>query len=472
MESVVLGLDLGTSGLKAVALGEDGHLVAEAEADGSVTTSHTNWAETDPADWVAALHQVWAQLAPRLTNHRVAAVGVDGQMHGVVLVDAHGDPTRAAVLWPDRRAEEQTARWQQLSAEHRARLANPISAGMSGPILAWLHQHEPSIMTSSTHALQPKDYLRTVLGGPPVTDRSDASATLLWDVGADDWAHDVVDEVGIAARLLPAVRGSDEVIARGPVLPLPGLDRDEVAVVTGAADTPAALLACGGLQPGEVQVNLGTGAQVAVGLERPILDPDPRIHMFADATNGWYGLAAVQNAGLALDHARGWLAMTWEELFANASSCEPGAGGVSVLPFLTGERPGIASPTSRGAWIGLQASTTREQLARAAVEAMVFTVRHAVELIGGGGKPVRLTGGAVRQRLVPQLLADLLASPVHIVTLRSPSAVGAALLAARGIDVTIPTGYRPPTEDVAPRPAAGLDEAYARWVDRLSVADR
>ncbi len=470
MDMVVLGLDLGTSGLKAVALGEDGHLVAEAEADGSVKTPRDNWAETDPTDWVAALSQVLAQLAPRLNNHRVAAVGVDGQMHGVVLVDAHGAPTRAAVLWPDRRAEEQTARWQQLSADHRARLANPISAGMAGPILAWLHQHEPSTMASSTHALQPKDYLRTVLGGPPVTDRSDASATLLWDVAADDWAHDVVEEVGIAARLLPTVRRSDEVVTCGPVPP--GLGQGEVAVVTGAADTPAALLACGGLQPGEVQVNLGTGAQVAVGLERPILDPDPRIHMFADTTSGWYGLAAVQNAGLALGRARGWLAMTWEELFANASSCEPGAGGVSVLPFLTGERPGIASPTSRGAWIGLQAGTTREQLARAAVEAMVFTVRHAVELIGAGGQPVRLTGGAVRQRLVPQLLADVLASPVHIVTLRSPSAVGAALLATRGIDLKIPTVYRSPTEAVEPRPATGLDEAYARWADRLSVADR
>lgn len=470
MASVVLGLDLGTSGLKAVALGEDGHVLAEAEADCIVTTPHTHWAETDPAGWVTALTRVLEQLAPRLSVHRVAAVGVDGQMHGVVLVDADGSPTRPAVLWPDRRAEEQAGRWQRLPADQRASLANPVSPGMTGPILAWLHEHEADTVAASAHALPAKDYLRTVLAGPAVTDRSDASATLLWDPVADDWAHTVIEKVGIQDRLLPAVRGSAEVVADDCTLPV--LGHRDVAVVTGAADTPAAFLACGGLPPGQLQINLGTGAQVAVGLDKPRHDQSPRTHLFADAAGGWYAMAAVQNAGLALDRARGWLSLSWEQLFAMASSGEPGAGGVTVLPFLTGERSGIAAPTSRGAWIGLEAGTTREHLARAAVEAMVFTVCHAVDLVGAGDRPIRLTGGAVREPLVPALLADLLQRPVHVVDLRSPSAVGAALLAADGVGLTLPTAYRSPAAVVEPRCAPGLHAAYQRWHDRLSVADR
>ncbi|MGI8947472.1 MAG: FGGY family carbohydrate kinase [Ornithinimicrobium sp.] len=469
MASVVVGLDLGTSGLKALALDTDGGIVAETEADCTITSPHDTWAETDPAEWTGALERVLADLVPHLRHHRVAAVGVDAQMHGVVLVDADGSPTRPAVLWPDRRAEDQTRSWRELPQQQRARLANPITAGMAGPILAWLNEHEPEAIASADHALQPKDYLRCALAGPAVTDRSDASATLLWDVVADDWAHDVLEAVGVPADLLPPVEPSAAVIAQG--ITIPTLDQHDVAVVTGAGDTAAALLACGGLRPGQVQVNLGTGAQVTIAVQDPHADANPVTNLFADAEQGWYAMAAVQNAGLALDKARGWLAMSWDELFEGAVVSEPGAGGVSMLPFLSGERSAIASPASTGVWAGLTTRTTREHLARAAVEAVVFTLVRAVNLLDTTDPVVRLTGGGARQRLVPELLADVLARPVEVITLRSPSALGAALLAARGVDLTIPTERLATATRIEPDTPGHLEEAFELWDHRRPLAD-
>lgn len=469
MASMVVGLDLGTSGLKALALSEDGEIVAETEADATIANPHGTWAETDPCEWTNALERVLADLKPHLDHHRVAAVGVDGQMHGVVLVDADGSPTRPAVLWPDRRAEDQTRLWRELPDQQRARLANPISAGMAGPILAWLQEHEPDAITSADQALQPKDYLRSALAGPPVTDRSDASATLLWDVVADDWAYEVLEAVGIPAALLPSVEPSQAVIAQG--VTIPALDQHDVAVVTGAGDTAAALLACGGLRPGQVQINLGIGAQVTIAVKDPHPDADPVTNLFADAERGWYAMAAVQNAGLALDKARGWLAMSWEELFEGAIASEPGAAGVSMLPFLSGERSAIASPASTGVWVGLTTRTTRAHLARAAVEAVVFTLARAVALLDTTDPMVRLTGGGARQQLVPNLLAEVLERPVEVITLRSPSALGAALLAARGVDLTVPTEHHVRAKQIEPDAPGHLAEAFELWDHRRPLAE-
>ncbi len=469
MAQLTIGLDLGTSGLKALVLGEDGEILAEAEADCSINSPHPNWAETNPQEWTTAVESVLSDLKPHLGGHNVAALGVDAQMHGVVLVDADGTPTRPAVLWPDRRAEDQTVLWRNLQQDKRARLANPISAGMAGPILAWLNEHEPDVLGSSALALQPKDFVRASLGGPPVTERSDASATLLWDVIADDWARDIVEHVGIPARLLPEVRSSDAVVAEG--VDLPALGEHDVALVSGAADTAAALFACGGVPPGQIHINLGTGAQVTIGVDEPQANADAQTNLFADVDGGWYAMAAVQNAGLALSRVRRWLAMEWEEFFHSATECEAGAGGVSMLPFLSGERAAIASASSKGAWIGLTTRTTREQLARAAVEGVAFTLARAVSQLDDSSTPIRLTGGGARQPLLPQLVADITRRPVDVIQLRSPSALGAALLAARGVGLSIPIEPHEGSVRLDPREQGDLAQAFELWDERRPIAD-
>jgi xylulokinase len=462
-----LGIDLGTSSLKVALVDVDGQQLAAAEAGYQVDSPQPGWAQTDPRLWNMALDTALARIAPALTAHGPRAVGVTGQMHGTVLCDDSGTAVRPAILWPDRRAVDMLGRWRALPEPVRARLANPLVAGMTGPVMAWLVEHEPTTVARAAVLLLPKDYLRLSLGGPPVTERSDASATLLWDLPADTWSAAALRAAAVPDRLVPEVVESDRVVAETDRLAALG-GPGAVPVVAGCADTPAALLAAGPLTGDTVQVNLGTGAQVLRAVDHPPVRADPPVHVYADAGAGWYAMAAVQNAGLALDWVRRLLGLEWPDLFAMAARVPAGAGGVSFLPFLTGERGGIAPADSRAAWLGMTAATSREDLVRAAVEAMVFTVCRAVDLLDAGGRPVRLTGGGGRSDLVAHLLADALEVPVRRVTVPGASATGAAILAARGVGVALPsTAEYGPRLD--PRPAGALQDSYRRWLDRLQA---
>lgn len=457
-----LGIDLGTSGLKLVLLGRDGSVVAEAEAAYDVEHPRPGRAESAPATWTTTLGVALDDLAARaagLGEVAVRAVGVAGQMHAAVLVDAAGDAVVPAVLWTDARAADRIDRWRALPDAVRAPLANPLVPGMTGPVLDWFAAHDPATLDRAAHLLLPKDVVRAWLVDDPVlpvatTDRSDAAGTLLWDVPRDAWAADVVAHLDLPARLLPGVAPSDAVAGTTARLarwfPASG---SAVPVVVGGGDTPAARLAVGA--PG-LHVNLGTGAQVMAALDRPEPVLDPLVHTFADTGAGpaarWYRLAAVQNAGLALGWALRVLGLGWSDGLALARTVPDGAGGVTFLPFLTGERGGVAGPGARGAWTGLREDTGRPELVRAAVEGMVFAVAAAVDLLDpapaasavapvagppvsrpeGGPGAVVVTGGGSRDPLVRRLLADALGRPVHRVGLRSATAVGAALLAARG----------------------------------------
>jgi xylulokinase len=456
VNDVLLGADVGTSGLKLVALDPSGAVLAEAESGYDVDRPRPGWAQTDPAVWRAALDDALARVRPALAGRGVAGLGLSGQMHGTVLVDAAGVPLAPAVLWPDGRAAAEVDRWRALPDAVRAALANPLVPGMTGPVLAWLAGREPELLRRAAAVLLPKDVLRASLvtdADPRVTDRSDASATLLWDVLADGWSPEATGAAGVDPALLPAVRPSAEVVGAA-ALPV-----GEVPVVVGGGDTPLALLAAG-TRTGR-QVNLGTGAQVLLPGWTPSPADDPPVHGYADAEGGWYAMAALQNGGLAWTWVCGVLGLTPAELFEAAASVPPGAGGVVFRPFLTGERGGVAGPADRGGWTGLSAGTTRAELARAAVEGVLFAVADAAGLLGGEG-PVVLTGGGGRPAVVQQLLADVLAVPVRYLPIRSASAVGAALLAARGTGTEVATGQEP-GRPVEPRPGPELQAALRRW---------
>jgi xylulokinase len=442
-DDVVLGADLGTSGLKLVVLAETGAVVAEAEAGYPVDRPRPGWAQTDVRWWQRALDEALAAVTTVLRGHRVRGLGIAGQMHGAVVVDDAGVALTPALLWPDQRATEELSRWWALPPDDRAALANPLAPGMTGPLAAWLLGHDPALLDRAAAVLLPKDALRAVLlPGTPVavTDRSDASATLLWDVPADAWSAPAVAAAGLPGRLLPAVRASSEVLGAAR------LSLGEVPVVVGGADTPLALLAAG--TPG-LLVNLGTGAQVLRSGWTPVPVEDPVVHGYADVTGGWYRLAALQNGGSAWEWVCGVLRLTWAELFAAAASAPRGAGGAAFRPFLLGERGGVAGPEDRGAFTGLSARTGRAELARAAVEGVAAAVADAVRLLEDPGDgAVVLTGGGGRAAVVRQVLADALGRPVRFLRMRSASAVGAALLAARGVglDVVPQRDFAPPVE--------------------------
>ncbi len=208
MSAVLLGADVGTSGLKLVALDESGAVVAEAESGYDLARPQPGWAETDPAVWRRAFDDALARVAPAVAGRRVRGLGLSGQMHGTVLVDAAGTPLAPAVLWPDARAAAEVARWRALPDDARAALANPLVAGMTGPVLAWLAAHRPELLRRAHAVLLPKDALRAGLvpAAVRVTDRSDASATLLWDVVADGWSPAACAAAGLDPLLLPEVR--------------------------------------------------------------------------------------------------------------------------------------------------------------------------------------------------------------------------------------------------------------------------
>jgi xylulokinase len=470
-DATFLGIDLGTSGLKLTLVGSDGAVVAEAEETYELDSAQPGYAEIDPQDWSRALDRCVDRLAQTPDGGHagvLAAVGFSGQMHGVVLTGPAGKPLRPAMLWPDRRAAEVMGRWHDLAPEVRGALSNPLVPGMAGPLLTWLRDHEPALLGDAQVA-SPKDWLRRQLtSGDAAGDRSDASATLLWDVVADDWSVPALELAGVCRSQLAVPLPSDVVVGTTRLL-----GGDDVPVVTGAADTAAALVALersdsGVLGDGGVVVNAGTGIQILRTGARPEARVDPKTHLYGDASGGWYEMLAIQNGGLALDWAQATLGASWLEAVTLAGDTAPGSSGATFLPFLTGERGGVAPLTPSAGWQHLTTSTGRAELLRAAFEAYAFTIRRGLEIIGSSEGPVLLTGGGGRDPWVRQLLADVLDRPVTYVTLRSVSGVGAAVLAARGVgaDLQVPTR----TVEVEPAGAqarGALDAAYARWVAAL-----
>lgn len=457
---VVLGADIGTSGLKLVAVGTDGEVVAEAESGYEPDRPRPGWAQSEVGTWVRGLDEALDRVGGALRHHRVRGLGLSGQMHGAVLVDEDGRALLPALLWPDERAAGELGRWRELPTGARAALANPLAAGMTGPLAAWLATHEAEAVRRAAAVVLPKDAVRAVLvpgAEPRVTDRSDASATLLWDVAGEDWSLPAVRAAGIPERLLPGVRPSAEVVGEAR------LALGEAPVVVGGADTALAVLATGAVGD---QVNLGTGAQVLRPEARPAPVDDPRVHHYADADAGWYAMAALRNGGSAWAWVCRVLGLGWEELFAAAAAGQPGAGGVVFRPFLGGERgQPPARPGERGSFSGLTPDTTRADLARAAVEGVLLAVAAAAALLPGSGEgPVLLTGGGGRAAVVRQLLADVLGRPVAYLRLRSASAVGAALLAARGagLDLEPRRDVEPPVD---PRPGTPMAAAAERWAE-------
>ncbi|HJU98554.1 MAG TPA: FGGY family carbohydrate kinase [Jiangellaceae bacterium] len=476
--SAYLGIDLGTSGLKLTLVGSEGTVIGEAEASYGVHTPRPGHAETDPAEWAGALDEATSVLFGSLPEggepSRVASIGVTGQMHGVVLVGDDGKPVRPAVLWPDQRAVPSLSAWRALPAAARERLGNPLVAGMAGPILSWLGEHEPRSLAATEVVMSPKDWLRAVLTSDRTTERSDASATLLWDVVADTWSKEALQLAGVSVEQLPRVVSSDGVVGTTPIT-VPGRSGEEaVPVVAGGADTACALaavrVAAAGVAGPEAAdilvVNVGTGIQVLRPAVTALASASPVTHLYADTEGGWYEMLAIQNGGFALSWVQAQLAAGWDELVALATSAPPGSSGAVFVPFLTGERGGVASTSSTASWRGLTPTVGRAELARAAFEGLAFTIRRGIDVLGAQpGSPMVLCGGGSREPWLRQLIADVVGLPMRHVQLRSASAMGAAVLAARAVggQLTVPATVT----DLVPAPDEALASAYERWLGAI-----
>lgn len=436
---MLLGIDLGTGSVKALLLATDGTVLGEAASSYPVHAPHPGWAESDPADWWSAV-AIAVRTVVKDRADRIQAIGLSGQMHGVVLADEEGTPLRSAILWADTRSSGMLDAYRSLDAGMQNRLANPIAAGMAGPSLLWLREHEPDVYTAARWALQPKDWLRLRLTGVAVAEPSDASGTLLYDLLSDCWAIEIMEDLKLRADWLAKLMPSSSIAGyltavASEYLGLPV----NLPIVAGAADTAAAAFGNALLVPGSVQLTIGSGAQIVTPRSQPIVDPQCRTHLYRAAVpDQWYTLAAIQNAGLALEWVRSILGLSWSQVYTEAFSVPPGCEGLTFLPYLTGERTPHLDPHARGGWVGLGRHHTRAHLMRAALEGVAFSLRQGLEAIAVTGviaTELRLAGGGTLETAWKQLLADVLRIPLYTSTVAAASARGAAILAGMGIGV-------------------------------------
>jgi xylulokinase len=467
-----LGLDLGTSSAKAVVLGTGGQVLAQASAGYPVTSAADGYAETDPACWWSAV-TACAREAVHAAGARPSAIGLSGQMHGLVMTSPDGGALRPALLWADSRATGCLRAYRRLSPGAMARLANPLAPGMTGPMLKWIAEHEPRTYAEARWALQPKDWLRARLTGEVHAEPSDASATLLYDVIGDRWDLEVVSALGLEAGLLAPLLPSAGAPAghltaeAGTALGLPA----GITVAAGAGDTAAAALGSG-IGQGDIQLTVGTGAQVIRPLADPVSGADAGVNLYRSATpDGWYQMGATITAGLSLNWVREVMNATWAELYASAE--HPGQAHDPIfVPHLAGERTPYSDPALRGSWTGLSLAGDRAALLRCALEGTAFSIRDALDALLGEHRPprLRLAGGGTLAAGWRQLLADVLGLPLYAVDVPAASGRGAALLGAHAADLLsfeeIQGPLAPPAHLVAepdPAMAAFHAERHARF---------
>jgi xylulokinase len=441
-----LGLDLGTSSAKAVVADTGGRVLAQASAGYAVSSAKAGYAESDPADWWNAM-RACAREAVLAAVHaggaRPAAIGLSGQMHGLVLASADGEALRPALLWADSRATGALRAYRRLEPAALARLANPLAPGMTGPLLMWVAEHEPGTYRGARWALAPKDWLRARLTGETHAEPSDASASLLYDVPGDRWDLEVVGALGLDAGLLAPVLPSAGApaghLTAGAAAEL-GLPAG-IPVAAGAGDTAAAALGTG-IGLGEIQLTVGTGAQVLRPLAAPASRADAGVNLYRSATpDGWYQMGATLSAGLSLNWVREVMNASWAELYASAD--RPGRPHDPIfVPHLSGERTPYCDPALRGSWTALSLADDRTSLLRCALEGTAFAIRDALDALLGGplssgplsgeqGPPrLRLAGGGTLAAGWRQLLADVLGLPLFAVDVPAASGRGAALLGA------------------------------------------
>jgi xylulokinase len=478
-----LGIDLGTSQVKSLLTDADGQVLGRGRAPCKVAVPAPGQAESDPGEWWQATGIAVRAATATAGDAEVVALAVAGQMHGAVLADPAGAPLRPAIVWLDRRAAAEAARYRQLPAGVTGPLANQPSPGMAGPILRWLATHEPATMNAARWALQPKDWLRLRLTGEAATDPTDASGTLLFDLARGVWATDLIDALGLRAGILPGIREPAEVA--GHLLPAAAAHlglRPGIPVATGAADTAAALFAAR-LPADAALLTLGTGGQWVVPSG---WRPTPATNLFRaiGGSSALYALAAVQNMGETINWVRTVLGVTWDHMYSTAG--RPWRADTPVfLPYLTEER---WEPSLTGCWAGLTLDHGRDDLLRAALEGVAFLLRDRLgDLRAAGHDPARvlLGGGGSSHPAWRQLLADVLGLPLYSVATGSAAPIlsaarwgdaswltpgGAAMLAAAVGGGAVPGGVDGHRSDegsgepVTPGQQGAASSAYGRYL--------
>jgi xylulokinase len=452
----VLGIDVGTSGTRAVIVGENGHIVASAtEEHEPFASPRIGWAEQRPEDWWRACGIAVRKALAGADSHgdQIAGVGFSGQMHGAVMLNASDAVVRPALIWCDVRTGKQCQELsEKIGAEWLIRLTcNPALPNFTLTKLMWVRENEPDNWKRVRSVLLPKDYVRFRLTGTKGMDVADASGTLMLDVTNRRWSNALMQATGMELSLLPRLFESPEICGKisAAGAAATGLSSG-TPVVAGAGDQAAGAVGMGIVAPGAVSATIGTSGVVFAATDRPALDLKGRLHTFCHAVPGrWHVMGVTQAAGLSLRWFRDQFGArgdgnpknartAYDRLTAEAATAPPGSDGLLWAPYLMGERTPHLDPNARAAFIGLTASHTRAHIIRAILEGVAFSLRDSFTLFAEMGVPVksiRLGGGGARSPLWRQIQADVYGQEVEILEAEEGAAFGAAILAGVGARV-------------------------------------
>ncbi len=452
----LLGIDIGTSGTKTVLFSENGTPLAGKTVEYPMHQPQNGWAEQNPADWWNATSEgIRAVLAKNgVPATDIAGIGLSGQMHGLVMLDAAGEVLRPAIIWCDQRTAAECEQMGRVLGRQRVIeiTANPPMTGFTAAKILWVQNNEPEIYEQCAHILLPKDYIRYKLTGEFATEVSDASGMQLMDIAKRQWSGEVLEKLHIQKSLLPAMHESPDVtgVVHAAAANATGLAAGTL-VVGGAGDNPAAAIGTGVVREGSAFTTIGSSAVVYAVSDVPRIDPSGRVHgLCASVPGKWTVMSCTQGAGLSLKWLRDTVCTAEAEeakrqgvdaydLMGKLAENVPiGADKLLFLPYLMGERSPHPDPDCRGVFFGLSAMHTRAHLIRAVMEGVAYSQAECVDVFREMGVPVRgmtVCGGGGRSPLWWQMLADLYGCPVHTLVADEGGALGAALLAAVGAGI-------------------------------------
>jgi xylulokinase len=442
--ALVLGIDVSTTATKAVLVDAVGDVRGVGAAEYGYETPRPLWSEQDPALWwTGAVEAIGRALAAaRVTGEDVETIGLTGQMHGAVLLDAAGVPLRPAILWNDQRtAAECDEIRAAVGAERLIGITgNDAITGFTAPKLLWVRRHEPATWARLAHVLLPKDYLRLRLTDDYAMDKADGSGTILFDLAARSWSSEVLAALDLDPAWFPATFEGPEItgVVTAAAAAATGL-RAGTPVVAGGGDQSANGVGVGAVDEGSVALSLGTSGVVFAATPAPLYEAHGRVHAFCHAVPGrWHFMSVMLSAAGSLRWFRDALAPgePFGELVAAAADVAAADDGLFFLPYLTGERSPHPDPLARGAFVGLTVQHDRRHLTRAVLEGVAFGLRDGLDLMldAGMARPaqIRASGGGLASDLWRQILADVLEAELVTTSTTEGAAFGAAVLAATG----------------------------------------
>ena len=437
-----IGIDLGTSGVKAILLGEQGEVLASHTEKLSVSRPHPLWSEQDPESWWQATDRAIQALGAAHSLQQVKAIGLAGQMHGATLLDSENRVLRPAILWNDGRCGEECGLLEARVANARAITGNLMMPGFTAPKLLWVQRHEPEIFAKVAKVLLPKDYLRLKMSGVFASDMSDAAGTMWLDVAKRDWSDEMLAACSLSRSHMPALFEGSEItgellpeVARRWAMPV-------VPIVAGGGDNAAGAVGVGMADAGQAMLSLGTSGVYFAVSEGFLSKPESAVHSFCHALPGrWHLMSVMLSAASCLDWAAKLTGMASVQALINAAQqADENAGDIWFLPYLSGERTPHNNPQAKGVFFGLTHQHGPAELARAVLEGVGYALADGMDVVHACGvtpQSITLIGGGARSDWWRQMLADISGLQLDY---RTGGDVGPALGAARLAQIAVNPG--------------------------------